>query len=1748
MSRNPRKNQIQPDQMNFVNGCSILQRAVWRMTYRDPLNALLHYQFFTNSREFLMALVSIRERCERSILRTFLYRWRNNVIGRRELFNKRRAALRFLVALMDARARAIMSSKFAKWKRVLQVNVDEVLSKYRTLIDILTRYTNAYLRPTKRDFLKRVSKYTNPNYSTKVLKKLVKNYGAAEKRVLQKYLNKWKNQTLLSELQRLRRKLLQVAITNVVFGGDKKDRIRALHRWNYIARTQKLLENQGDEVKDKLKTVNISIKKNAIKNVVNHLDRNKNKRAITRTLGKWRDYVRVLVQKTIEETTNEFQKYIMDAKKHMLKHNINKNAEDLFKRLKVKDLLMRRRVLLNYLLKKNKDFTNKILRDYIQKWRDIVRASQQMDTENDYKNRMITLGVRQLKKALERKPWRRFKRIVDMLNLKIPWGVSVVEALIKYNRYIAQAIAVRNLQTRPIFKKWRQKVQDIKRMDFLRDIFLKLLRGPVNSIDTRVLRKYVNKWRDNVNKLRERELLKNLHLRIITSITGNKTTAILKKYLHDWKKTTDQINQQIKDTENAANLLRKAATQPVFNQLKTGLLGQNKFDRVRAILINRLRNNDRDNASYVLQRWNRIAKLMKDNDIKLILLNEILKNRQLKNKFRGIDKLKERYNTLKNNDLRNKILKILGTHNDWKINNDDTYKKLRALLHWRINAAPDQSYDKVKRIREGAETLIDIFRNKYNRDVFNGIKDRSRSRGGRLLLLKLLSKLDPKFEKYILRKAIHTWKDNLGERVDPIEFLRNLFEDYLNTDKIHNKMYEPYKDLVDTMKNYHEQKSYAGRVIADFCKDLTDVQNQMRKMDRLLLLNDILIRNSLADRAVLRTTLTDWNRRTRYVKAEKDAKTIQDFVRKKLIRLGDMRDKLANGMKHIKHYIFRVFLKKFLDKGENDRIYQLLRKFVLGKDAMNRKLLQKYFHRWRDIIPLLRRIDASITIQSAYRGYKSREFFDKLRNRANKLRDLIMKMSDKKENVLRPALAKWLKQVKKMKVKENAKIIQKFCNYNLDKYLKDRATKKLYDILRKYIIKQITDLMKSIAYQSALENFRKTILRIFFKKLMDDIRKKIIMDRIKWLFVKIVNNIDGTLSDMVLRRAVNIWNQNAKKIGDNEDDSILTIQTWVRRHLAKKNADKLKKKKDKLTNILRRLVNKTNKKLPVALLKWRNNARNGTINDKVRNIQNYLRNLRKKIITRKTEEITTKYRNGLDSLKNIRPKTTNALNKLKNLTKFKIFTTIDDKLNKNKDYLKDALDNIKTHSVVNSLRKAFPFFENSKKKIIKHIIDRWRKNADDIARDEAARTIQKVVRGKKGRNIYKGLNDRQNIMEILIQKILRHSDQRLPSAFNKWLRNVKKMNNNDNARIIQIFCRKVKDKNTRDKENEINKQITEGLNLIINFGPKPDDAFRKLRNLTKFKVFEDVDDKLNKNKIILKEVLDNIKKTGRDNKLKELFPLLDDKRKKIIIYVIDRWKKNADDKKRNDFATTIQKVARGIRGRDKYKNMNNVKNILIDRINKLDKADQLKLPVALTKWIRNTKKLGDKDHANKIQNFFKNIIIKNNKNKEDTVKKQITKGLDSLKGIKPKPNDSIQKLKNITKLIIFKVVNDKLDKNKDLLKDALDGIKDKAKEETLKKIFPIVDNSNKKITQTIINKWKDIIDKVKDIEDKKDKTNDLLINIFNRMDKRNNLRLPLAIKQWLSNVKKQEPNKNANILINFFKKIPKKVTDKKDKE
>ena len=55
-----------------------------------------------------------------------------------------------------------------------------------------------------------------------------------------------------------------------------------------------------------------------------------------------------------------------------------------------------------------------------------------------------------LKRLYERKPWERFKVNTRMLNHKIPYGMSLSQAMIRLNPHVAKSIALRNFTLRPI--------------------------------------------------------------------------------------------------------------------------------------------------------------------------------------------------------------------------------------------------------------------------------------------------------------------------------------------------------------------------------------------------------------------------------------------------------------------------------------------------------------------------------------------------------------------------------------------------------------------------------------------------------------------------------------------------------------------------------------------------------------------------------------------------------------------------------------------------------------------------------------------------------------------------------------------------------------------------------------------------------------------------------------------------------------------------------------------------------------------------------------------------------------------------------------------------------------------------------------------------------------------------------------------------------------------------------------------------
>jgi len=143
------------------------------------------------------------------------------------------------------------------------------------------------------------------------------------------------------------------------------------------------------------------------------------------------------------------------------------------------------------------------------------------------------------------------------------------------------------------------------------------------------------------------------------------------------------------------------------------------------------------------------------------------------------------------------------------------------------------------------------------------------------------------------------------------------------------------------------------------------------------------------------------------------------------------------------------------------------------------------------------------------------------------------------------------------------------------------------------------------------------------------------------------------------------------------------------------------------------------------------------------------------------------------------------LNKLKNTLKKKPNQTA---LNELKEYCRKydihyLLENILTN-------------QNDKNKDLlkKKYLDKWKQKVQEIddKENQSAITIQKILRGKKIKN---EINREIIIKKILIQIINRYDDNsKLNLYFARWGRIAKKLALNDNARIIQNFCKEIHDK------------------------------------------------------------------------------------------------------------------------------------------------------------------------------------------------------------------------------------------------------------------------------------------------------------------------------------------------------------------
>ena len=272
----------------------------------------------------------------------------------------------------------------------------------------------------------------------------------------------------------------------------------------------------------------------------------------------------------------------------------------------------------------------------------------------------------------------------------------------------------------------------------------------------------------------------------------------------------------------------------------------------------------------------------------------------------------------------------------------------------------------------------------------------------------------------------------------------------------------------------------------------------------------------------------------RLQKRKELAELLDKLYRKKFFN--DLRD-LANDASPILKENYRI-IKNRLDK---------LRKAVDTNDKIkNLDFLKDYWNRWKNNQGLFEKY--SLIIQKKYRKYLSAKKLRNLKRLNEVLLKLILLNKNKEKELLGSRLHQWRKNARKLECLENAKIIQDFCRTRLNDYLKNKLSKSLYSLARKYTKNLINNNAK-------VDKLKRAISHKPLKDGMDAMKRRKIINIIKTILMKIIYKKDDTNRKEYLRHYLEKWLKNANKLKNRENDMASRIQAIYRGYKYRKIAN-----------------------------------------------------------------------------------------------------------------------------------------------------------------------------------------------------------------------------------------------------------------------------------------------------------------------------------------------------------------------------------------------------------------------------------------------------------------------------------------------------------------------------------------------------------------------------------------------------------------
>ena len=763
------------------------------------------------------------------------------------------------------------------------------------------------------DNLKRT---TNPEYFKKPLRNCFKVYDRNNLNLLKKAFNTWRLISQRGAFNDLKNRVLRNTVVSTIRGRDKQLLLKALRKWHHNVVADKLLDEFEDvDFYNRIRSLMIIYGK---WNKINRLNK------LAKAFSKWR------INTT--ERGEPLSSKILRAKKHMLKHNINKNAEDLLNSLRDVAEIKRLEDLLRKFVLRAPKYNLPILRRAFRRWYDNANALKNQDLLRNvhlkYATDMADRTMKDQLKELLRKAFQTWKKNTEGPKDILPDTEKAINLL-------------RKAAVQPFFQKMRDNI--IKDMD--RERFRALIAAYFRRNDKDLLHWWFGQWRKNALRLKVYEL-----------------KALLLKHLADSKERNEKLRaiRTLKDkldNYRFKDVLKITVMKSFINRLDKFTDEVNRLKVARALYVWRSKlENKKD--EHLLDNYNEGAKILQRFCWR-VTHRDILDAFDYKITIPAQNKILKKLVTSHNrNNLRDVLLKALY---NWRMKcakpEENKVEKLRNLFQRYLDEEPIRKKlfslykDIPKAMKKSRETKEDAARKIA--DYLRGIKeipDQVRNLRISKCLMKLLG-LYSENDLLRLKSALNEWsrrarvlkadedakiiqkfiRDKLAKRLkkrdrldEGIEHTRKyilmrIFDklaDYADKNRIPDILIKYYlRKNADDMKLLRDKFNHWRNLLPHMRLD--DAASKLQaNMKGYLLRKDFYRFNRITEilykfvskymeQDSVEPAFKKWRKNARLMKCDEDARIIQGFCRKNLDKR--LRGRAQGDLKDLfKRYIYKL--------------------------------------------------------------------------------------------------------------------------------------------------------------------------------------------------------------------------------------------------------------------------------------------------------------------------------------------------------------------------------------------------------------------------------------------------------------------------------------------------------------------------------------------------------------------------------------------------------------------------------------------------------------------------------------------------------------------------------------------------------------------------------------------------------------------------------------------------------------------------